>query len=58
MRTAKERGEVVVGGEIAVVDKVLAGILGVVGPRVKDGPICRNIAKLMNSLDTTKYAAS
>jgi hypothetical protein len=57
MRTAKERGEVVVGGEIAVVDKVLAGILGVVGPRVKDGPICRNIAKLMNSLDT-KYAAS
>lgn len=32
---AEEGGEVVVGGEVAVVDEVLAGVLGVVRPRVR-----------------------
>jgi len=36
--TAEVGGEVVVGGEVAVVDEVLAGILGVVGPRLRRQP--------------------
>ena len=38
MRAAEEGGEVVVGGEVAVVDEVLAGVLGVVGPRIGGQP--------------------
>jgi len=35
---AEEGGEVVVGGEVAVVDEVLAGVLGVVGPCLRRQP--------------------
>ena len=35
---AEEGREVVVGGEVAVVDEVLAGVLGVVGPRLRRQP--------------------
>lgn len=35
---AEEGGEVVVSGEVAVVDEVLAGVLGVVRPRVRRQP--------------------
>jgi len=35
---AEEGREVVVGGEVTVVDEVLAGVLGVVGPRLRRQP--------------------
>jgi hypothetical protein len=37
-RSGRARGEVVVSGEVAVVDEILAGVPGVIGPCVRRQP--------------------